>query len=119
MTVSIRTSFAVTMIDITTEPDTTHMVLFDISKSAASVTNEDDFGDTNSAVNYSGARSYAGPCPPSTDSAHTYEFTIYALDVTSLVSETGANSASASDTITKIKEHDIDSDKISGTFKTE
>lgn len=116
---STTKSFAITMIDITTEPDTVHMVLFDISKSATSVTDEDDFNDTNSAVNYNGARSYAGPCPPMADAAHTYEFTIYALDVTSFVSETTADSTNASDTIAKIKEHDIDSDKISGTFKAE
>ncbi|MBI2083444.1 MAG: YbhB/YbcL family Raf kinase inhibitor-like protein [Deltaproteobacteria bacterium] len=116
---STTKSFALTMIDITTEPDTIHMVLFDISKSATSVTDEDDFNDTNSAVNYSGTRSYAGPCPPTADAAHTYEFTLYALDVTTLVSETNADSTNANDTIAKIKEHDVDSDKISGTFKAE
>ncbi len=109
-------SFAITMIDTTTDPDTTHMVVFDISSGSTSVDDEDQFNANNSAPNYTGQVSYAGPCPPSGDAAHTYQFTIYALSVTNLVNETGANAMDADDVISKIQANDLGSASVSGTF---
>ncbi len=107
-------SFAITMVDTSTDPDTTHMVLFDISSSTTSVDDEADFAQSNFAVNYNNTRGYDGPCPP-TGETHTYRFTIYGLSIANL-SETGADTTSASDVITKIEANDLASDSVSGTF---
>lgn len=108
-------SYAITVIDTTTDPDTIHAVLFNIASSATSVDDEDDFNSTNSCINYNNASSYAGPCPPSGEE-HTYVFTIYALEVADLVDDAEANVDDAEDCIEKIKDKDLDSDSISGKF---
>jgi Raf kinase inhibitor-like YbhB/YbcL family protein len=109
-------SFALVMKDTSTDPDTIHLVVFDIANGETQIDDRYSFSATNSAPNYAGNRGYAGPCPTAGEDSHTYEFVLYALDVMDLVDETGANASSADDVITKIEAHDLASASLSGTF---
>lgn len=111
-------SLALTVIDITTDPDTVHMVLFNIPSSTTSVEDIASFEAGNFAPSYRGNYTFDGPCPPPEDSAHTYEFTVYALgidDLTAEVSDTG----DVNSVIAAIEANDLDSDAISGTFEND
>ncbi|APR81773.1 Hypothetical protein A7982_07122 [Minicystis rosea] len=54
---------------------------------------------------------YLGPCPPN---QHTYEFAVYALDVATLPNVTTASTRT--DVFTEIKNHDLASAKLTGTY---
>lgn len=57
----------------------THWVLVDLPLSVASI-NADMVLEGVIGNNTSGQARYTGPCPPEDDDAHTYRFTVYALD---------------------------------------
>lgn len=61
----------------------THWLLFDIAKAVQTL----DAGRPVvgiAGINDFQEPGYSGPCPPPGDSAHTYRFTLYALDVPTL-----------------------------------
>jgi len=67
-----------------------------------------------SGYNDFGATAYAGPCPPKGDSAHTYVFTVYALDVESVA---GADERTTGATLLfKMRGHVLASGSLSGRF---
>lgn len=103
-------SYALVMLDLSTDPETVHGVACDME---TTVTDTTDIPDDLAcgALNYLGALGYAGPCPPAGET-HTYQVTIYALDT----AELGANSTDADTVIDAIENAALDSDLIRGTF---
>ncbi len=109
-------SFAIVLLDTSTDPDTVHMVLFNILAATSSIDDTDPYQESNFAENYLGERGYAGPCPPDGDAAHTYQFTVYALDFQDLAGEV-SDTTDADQVIATIQANDLASDSISGTFE--
>lgn len=69
----------------------------------------DPAGGTN-LPNSWGNPYYQGPCPPLADAAHTYEFTIYALDIDALTS------ATVSEALTELSTHILEQHTITGEY---
>ncbi len=82
-------SFAVVLTDLSIS--LVHCAIYDVPGSASGLPANVDVGYSPTAVagahqtlNISGARGYAGPCPPN---AHTYQFKVYALATAALPNE--------------------------------
>lgn len=69
----------------------------------------DPAGGTN-LPNSWGNPYYEGPCPPLADGAHTYDFTIYALDIDALTS------ATVSEALTELATHILEQHTITGEY---
>ena len=61
-------------------------------------------------LNDFGATGWGGPCPPLADAAHSYEFTIYALNVSSL------SSVTISEAVTEMSSSILEQDTITGEY---
>ncbi|EKD76612.1 MAG: hypothetical protein ACD_43C00046G0001, partial [uncultured bacterium] len=57
-----------------------------------------------------GLTGWGGPCPPVEDGAHTYQFTIYALDTATLSSST------VSEALTELSTHILEQHSITGEY---
>ena len=64
------------------------------------------------ADNADGKSAYAGPCPPAEDDAHTYRFTLYALDE-AIRAEDGSGQA---DVLGDIRDAAVAKGTLTGTF---
>ena len=102
-------SYALVMLDLSTDPETVHAVVCDIE---TTVTDTQDIPvDTGcGGENYLGSLGYAGPCPDS--GTHTYQLTVHALDTSNL----DPNSINADTVIDAIEAASLESDSIRGTF---
>lgn len=76
---------------------------------AGAAQSTDPAGGTN-LPNSWGNPYYQGPCPPLADGAHTYEFTIYALDIDALTS------ATVSEALTELSTHILEQHTITGEY---
>jgi len=61
----------------------THWVLFDIPKAVQMLGTEQPMVGI-AGINDFQEQSYSGPCPPPGDRAHSYRFTLYALDISTI-----------------------------------
>ncbi len=68
--------------DRSTTPVTPHWILYNFGPSTTTITEgvAASIDPLSQGLNYNGENVYAGPCPPVGDAAHTYVFTVYALD---------------------------------------
>jgi Raf kinase inhibitor-like YbhB/YbcL family protein len=87
-----------------------HWILFGLSGSTTSVTEDSVPAGAKQAKNSAGRPEYAGPCPPS--GTHHYRFTVYALDAPLEVSD-GAETDQALDAIS---EHAVAQGRLVGLF---
>jgi Raf kinase inhibitor-like YbhB/YbcL family protein len=106
-------SYALVMYDPT--PKFTHWVVWDIPPSALML--PASLGPSAMLAMPAGAKQaagsgmgYLGPCPPG-NATHTYEFTIYALDIATLPGVT--TSTTTANLVTAIQMHDIASAMLS------
>ena len=114
-------SFAIVLSDAFFAPPLLHWVIFDIAASATSV--PASIENTDMPASVAGATQlvsvhaptigYYGPCPPSPP-AHTYQFTVYALDVAQLPGVTKNSSRDAA--LLAIASHTINSGVLTGTY---
>lgn len=102
-------SFFLLVIDI----DASDFVHWSVKSIPATTTgaaqSTDPAGGTN-LPNSFGNSYYQGPCPPLDDEAHTYEFTIYALDIDALTS------ATVSEALTELSTHILEQHTIAGEY---
>jgi Raf kinase inhibitor-like YbhB/YbcL family protein len=101
-------SFVLIMEDLTVPWD--HWVVFDIPATTKSVLEGQEPQGTK-GKNTWGNLGYKGPCPPS--GTHSYEFTIYALDVDTLSLSEGATK---SEVETNMGGHILDQASLMGTY---
>ncbi|MBI2415633.1 MAG: YbhB/YbcL family Raf kinase inhibitor-like protein [Candidatus Kerfeldbacteria bacterium] len=102
-------SFFLLMIDIDAS-DFVHWSVKNIpSTTTEALQNTDPEGGTN-LPNAWGNTYYEGPCPPLEDGAHTYQFTLYALDVATLTSST------VSEALTELSTHVLEQYSITGEY---
>jgi Raf kinase inhibitor-like YbhB/YbcL family protein len=115
-------SFAVSLVD--KSAPFTHWVIYDIAATATSLpANVDkEYMPTNvtgAKQTHSGANTqvigYFGPCPPMPP-AHTYQFSVYALDVATLPGVSGQSTAS--DGLAAIATHQIATASFTGDYLT-
>jgi len=89
-----------------------HWVLFGLDPSIAGLAEGETPGGAREAENSAGDARYKGPCPPSSDDAHHYRFTVYALD-----EEIRADDGSpASDVLAAVSDTAIAKGTLTGTF---
>jgi Raf kinase inhibitor-like YbhB/YbcL family protein len=109
--------FAVVLTDQTISM--AHWVIYDVSASAtglpAAIENNASPASVPGAHQidsiHSGTIGYYGPCPPS---AHTYQFTVYALDVATLPGVSA--SSSRPEAVAAIQPHRLASGTLTGNF---
>jgi Raf kinase inhibitor-like YbhB/YbcL family protein len=111
-------SYAVVFTDIS-PPPLVHWVIYDISATATGLPADvdkvyapPDVPGAHQTVSYSpGTRGYLGPCPGTT---HTYQFEVFALDVTPLPGATMATTRAQA--VALIADHDLASATLTGTY---
>lgn len=70
-------------------------------------------GARQTSWSFGAQQGYGGPCPPSQDAAHEYQFSVYALDTASL----GTTSLDAATVDQQIQARKIAGASLSGTYK--
>ena len=89
----------------------THWVLYNLPPSTRALGEGASIG--TAGRNDFGKSGFGGPCPPSKDAAHHYQFHVYALDVDSI----GATGLSRRDALQAIREHILDEGELVGTYQ--
>jgi Raf kinase inhibitor-like YbhB/YbcL family protein len=104
-------SFVLIMEDLTVPWD--HWVVFDIPSATKSVQEGQEPQGTKGKNSFL-TLGYGGPCPPTGDGTHHYNFTIYALDVDTL---SLAEGATKSEVETGMVGHILDQASLMGTYE--
>lgn len=102
-------SFFLLVIDIDAS-DFVHWSVKSIPTTTAGAAQSTDPAGGTNLPNSWGNPYYQGPCPPLADGAHTYEFTIYALDIDALTS------ATVSEALTELSTHILEQHTITGEY---
>jgi Raf kinase inhibitor-like YbhB/YbcL family protein len=116
-------SFAIVLTDQFLSPPLVHWVIYNIPASATGVPASIENTDTPASVAGAGqvvslhapTIGYYGPCPPSPP-AHSYQFTVHALDVAQLAGVTKDTSRDAA--LLAIVSHEITSGTLHGMYTT-
>lgn len=111
-------SLAVTVID-TSFNNAVHWLLYNIPTTSTTLSRNSSPSEisntTREVQNVYGDIDYGGPCPP-TGESHTYQFTVWALDVADLMNVSGFNANSGSSAYSLLQEHDLASASFNATF---
>lgn len=89
----------------------THWVVYDLPSDLTALGEGSTQG--RHGRNSFGRSGYGGPCPPPRDDAHRYRFTLYALDVPTLVLSEGTRD----ELERKIDTHVLGTAKVAGRYK--
>jgi len=107
--------YAITVID--EDADTfIHWILYNIPSTTTELDQNSGTPTGASTVqNGYGDTGYGGPCPP-VDEAHTYEFTVYALDVADATTISGFDNSSNTEFISTISSNTLDTATFRGNY---